>query len=128
MSLKLTSENVEEVLLDCLFHEDEDKSNRIEVEGILNSFGFHPQRLEQHKQDIASMLKQLPTEFHEKGGGGWSFLNAYMTNTGEQWGEHADIEKLLCLGIATKQAKILLSREMWTAFPGGMPYFIVCVE
>jgi hypothetical protein len=29
------------------------------------------------------------------------------------------------LGIATKQAEILLPREMWPALPGGMPYIAV---
>ncbi len=122
----LSAENVEAVLLDCLFREnEEDTSQAVVVEGVVNKFGFHPQRLESHKAEIAELLEGLPNEFKESKGGGWSFLNACMTHDGIHWGEHRNVEQLLVLGIATKQAKFLMPRSMWNSFPGGMPYFSV---
>lgn len=119
----LTSENVESVFRACLFRDGEDTSQAKIVEGVVNKFGFHPERVAAHKTEIAEMLNGLPDEFRADKGGGWSFLNACMTKSGDQWGEHRNIEQLLALGIASGQAKMLLPREMWQ--PGGMPYFSV---
>lgn len=126
--MKLTAKNVEAVLIDCLFKEGEDTSNPVIAEGIIRGFGFHHQRLESHRNDIKEMLSELPDEFHTDKGGGWSFLNACMTRDGVHWGEHMNIEQLLVLGIATGQAKTLMPRDMWKAFPGGMPYFSVNLQ
>lgn len=128
--MKLTSENVEKVFLDCLFEDEsspeEREKSQIVVEGILNKYGFDLQKIGEHEDDISSMLKQLPKEFQEKTGGGWSFLNACNREDGEQWtGLHLNQEKLLTLGIAAGWAKIQLPRELWVAFPGGVPYFVV---
>ncbi len=127
--MKLTSEAVHKIMADCMFTDSEINSglpdNAVLVEGIINNFGFHPGRLETHKAEIAELLAELPDNFQAGGGGGWSFLNACLTKKGDQWGEHRDIEALLALGIATDQAKYLLSRDMWTSMPGGMPYFVV---
>lgn len=122
---KLTAKNVEQVFVDCLFRADEDTQDAKIVEGVVRKFGFHPQRLAQHKQEIADLLSQLPETFRSDKGGGWSFLNACVTQEGDQWGEHTNIEQLLVIGIATEQAKMLLPRTMWSALPGGMPYFSV---
>lgn len=125
---KLTAENVNKVFLDCLFQDGEDTSKAEIVEGIIAKFGFHPERLEANKTEIRDMLNELPDTFRDDKGGGWSFLNACMTSTGNQWGEHQNIEQLLALGIATKQAKILMPREMWKLMPGGMPYFQTIIK
>lgn len=130
---KLTAANVTEIIEDCLFKDGEifngqPPKDAVLVKGIVQNFGFHPGRLAAHKAEILELLHQLPDEFQDinnGGGGGWSFLNAYMTKDGVHWGEHNNIEELLCLGIATEQAEILMPREMWSAFPGGMPYFEV---
>lgn len=91
----------------------------------MHSFGFNPSRLAEHKQEIKEMLECLSDEFRADKGGGWSFLQACVTKDGDQWGEHQNINELLALGIATGQAKILMHRELWSALPGGMPYFVV---
>lgn len=111
--------------MDCLFRDGEDTSNPAIAEGVMRKFGFHRERLANHKEEIAQMLDCLPDQFRLDKGGGWSFLNACTTKDGDQWGEHRDVEQLLVLGIATEQAKILLPREMWNVLPGGMPYFAV---
>lgn len=124
--MKLTAKNVDQVITDCLFKEGEEPVDPVIAEGVVRKFGFHKERLESHKQDIKELLDCLPEAFKvDGGGGGMSFLNACMTKDGEQWGEHVDIEGLLALGIATKQAKILLPKDMWKILPGGMPYFAV---
>jgi len=118
----LTSENVNKVFLDSLFRESEDTSKAVLADGVMQRSGFHPERLESHKKEIREMLECLPDTFQPGKGDGNSFLNACMTKDGDQWGEHMNIEQLLLLGIATRQAAILLPRDMWDLLPGGMPY------
>lgn len=72
------------------------------------------------------MCEQLPESFHESKGGGWSFLNMCEDKGGNQWsGTHKTMEQLLCLGMAMNKMKILLPREVWKIFPGGMPYVAI---
>lgn len=120
---KLTSGNVSRIFMDCLFKEGEDHSKYVKGEGITQTFGFHPIRIESHKVAIREMLECLPDEFQHDKGGGMSFLNACMTQDGIHWGEHRSMEQLFALGIATGQAVMLMPREMWSVLPGGMPYF-----
>lgn len=120
------SARVTEILMDCLFREDEPMEPRVEAEGVINRFGFHPERLESHREEIGKMLAELPVDFQKNIGGGGSFLNACMDRNGEQWtGFHKVMDQLFVLGIATGQAKYVLPREMWSALPGGMPYIVV---
>ena len=115
--------------MDCLFHEGEsipnlaDESKYVVGKGVMMNCAFHPQRLESHKAEIRQLLAQLPHQFSE--GGGWSFLNACVTEAGDQWGEHQNIDQLLMLGVASKLAEYCLPREFWPVLPGGMPYFKV---
>ncbi len=126
---ELNASNVEEVLVKCLFTDDEDTSNPVIARGIVQTYGFHPGRLEEEKQGIIEMLSQLPDQFMMDvpgGGGGWSFLQACQNKDGNQWADlHATMEKLVVLGIAVRRVKFLMPREMWAMFPGGMPYFAV---
>lgn len=124
--MKLTAKNVQSIFQDCLFKENEDVTTAIIAEGIVSSFGFHPDRLKSHKEDIYSMLKELPKEFQKDDGGGWSFLNACNDKDGNQWtGLHQIMEHLFALGIACGKVKSCMPREAWQAFPGGMPYYVV---
>jgi len=125
--MKLTADNVEKIFMDCLFTKDEDPSAAVKVEGIVSNFGFHPDRLKSHEEDIYSMLKELPKEFQKDGGdGGWSFLNACNDKDGGQWtGLHQKMEQLFVLGIAIGKARWCMPKNMWKMFPGGMPYVTV---
>lgn len=123
--MKLTSENVNTVFVDCLFNDNEDTTNHIAAEGITCTVGFHPQRLAGHKETVQAMLQCLPDNFQSDKGGGMSFLQACMDKDGLQWGEHRQMEQLFQLGIGLGLAKWQLPREMWAAFPGGMPYVVV---
>jgi len=123
--MELTAANVNDVFMDCLFREGEDTSEAIMIEGIVNTFGFHPRRLKSHFSSISALLDHLPDSFHEGKGGGMSFLNACQDDKGKQWGEHRNMEQLMCLGIAVNRAKYCTTRDMWPVFPGGVPYFTV---
>lgn len=122
---KLTAENVNEVFMTCLFQEGEEVLDATIVEGVVNKFGFNYARIEEHKTEISELLAGLPKGFQKDIGGGWSFLNACITKEGIQWGEHLDIEKLMCLGLASKQVELPIPRDMWGIIPGGVPYFMV---
>lgn len=97
------------------------------VESVVGKFGFHPGRLDEKKATIRAMLDNLDPAFRADmadGGGGWSFLNMPLDKNGEQWGEQPTANALLALGIAIDYARILIPRDMWSVFPGGVP----CVQ
>lgn len=122
----LNPEKVNAIFVDCLFKGGEDTNRHVKAEDIVRNVGFHPERLESHKAEIAAMLDELPDEFKESGGGGMSFLNACNDKHGNQWtGLHQRMEQLFQLGIGVGKVKSLMPREMWGALPGGMPYYVV---
>lgn len=132
--MELTSDNVTEVTKACLYQdgevtsEDEIPEGSVVVAGILNSFAFHPERLESHREDVRSMLNQLPGEFID--GGGWSFLNMCLRKDGEQWtGLHLVQERLAALIIGLGYgAWFPPTRDSWGVMPGGLPYLVVSKE
>ncbi len=127
----IDSQQVNKTFQSCLFKENELNGkdipeNAILVEGIVNKFGFHKERLESTRLLVIEWLKQLPHQFHKNSGGGWSFLNACNLENGEQWtGLHRDMEQLFCLGIGLSLVKCQFSREIWSALPGSMPYYVI---
>jgi hypothetical protein len=134
--LKLTSENVHRVMMDSLFHDGEVAAGEIPKEyvealGVVQKVGFHPQRLELHRQDVIELLSQLPEQFnarspsHPEGGAGWSFLNSVTDRDGNQWSGHKNAEALLMLGLGLKLVEYNMPRDMWSALPGGVPYFTI---
>jgi hypothetical protein len=133
--MELTAENVDKVMLASLFDvesgepQDEMLARAIRVESIIGqTYGFDPKRIEPQKRNIASMLSQLPDDFMHDKGGGMSFLNACVRQDGLQWADlHLTMNALFMLGEAVGLAKCLVPRELWKAFPGGMPYFVVTI-
>ncbi|TXH09072.1 MAG: hypothetical protein E6R04_09335 [Spirochaetes bacterium] len=132
MVIELTAKNVESIMVYCLYKEDELKEAKtrppegcIMVEAVIHKFGFHPDRVQEKAKDIEVLLRQLPEEFYATKGGGMSFLRACLRFDGEQWGEHAEMEMLMALGMATKKVTCLMPKELWGALPGGMPYYRV---
>jgi hypothetical protein len=122
----LDPQRVEAIFMDCLFKEGEDTSNHIEAEGIIGSVGFHPERLESHRAEIEALLGELPNEFKVSGGGGWSFLMACNDKHGNQWTSlHLRMDQLFQLGNGIGKVKSLMPRELWSALPGGMPFYII---
>jgi hypothetical protein len=121
---------VDEIVRDCLFTEAElaepDAHKRaVLAPGIVINFGFHPERLEEHRSEVAKALNLLPDTFFSKGGGGMSFLQAFETRDGTHWGEHRSMEALFVLGIALNLAKYSAPREVWSSLPGRMPYITI---
>ena len=122
----LDPERVDTIFRDCLFQDGEDTSGYIKAEGITRNVDFHPERLENHRAEIEAMLGELPAQFQESGGGGWSFLGACNDRHGNQWtGFHHPMQQLFQLGIGINKVECQFPREMWGALPGGMPYYII---
>ena len=104
----INPERVTEILIDCLFLEEEladgkpiDESKMVVVDGIMSKMGLHKGRLEGHREEVVGMLGELPDEFMSDKGGGMSFLHACNTKTGEQWtGMHKVMDELFSLGQA----------------------------
>lgn len=133
--MELTAQNVHDVMRECLFKDDEmtdglpnDPTLMIAHEGVTAIFGFHAERLENRREDIKSMLNQLPKSFRQDSGGGWSFLAACLRDDEYHWGEHKDVECLFALGCALGLSKCILGREHWHVLPGGMPYYVILVD
>ena len=119
--MKLTSKNVELVLKDCLGREEDPVT-----EGVNLKFHLKQDKVEQHQKDIEDMLSFLPDNFLKSKGGGWTFLNMCNDKDGVQWTSlHHTVDVLVCLGIASGLVSFPLPREMWSIFPGGMPYITV---
>lgn len=136
MSNILTSQRVREVLEDCMHTEEEVEGKSYDeiikdslvVEGIASVFAFVPEKVESHREDVRAMLGELNPTFHKSSGGGWSFLNMCMTKDDEQWtGLHQEQEALCVLAIALNLGSWLLPRSMWSAMPGGVPYFVTAL-
>lgn len=126
---KLSTDAVRAIARKVLFKDDEitdgkPPENAIIVDGIMRKYAFHPERVAAAKPEIDALLAELPDAFRKDKGGGWSFLNACMDKNDNQWGEHPDMEMLICLGIAAKSASWVM-KDMANILPGGMPYFEV---
>jgi len=127
---------VEAAFRDCLYRDEELDSQAkmppegtVVVQGIVNTFGFHPVRLEAKRPKVTMWLRALPKKFRQNVGDGWSFLNACNQENGRQWtGLHLRMEQLFCLAVGLKLAKCLMPRDMWSTLPGGMPYYVIFVE
>lgn len=127
--MNLTSKNVNDVFIDCLFEQQPEDISKINIiEGVMMKVGFDPVKLEKSKEHIVNMLNQLPDDFQPTGGAGMTFLNACVDNKGNLWGQHQDVDRLLCLGLAINRVSYLFPKEMWSALPGSMPYFGVKAE
>lgn len=124
---------VEALYAECLAENLVETDPRYVItEGILNPTAFSAEKLEAHREEVTEMLSWLPLAFRDDatagGGGGWSFLNACEDREGNQWtGFHRTMDRLFQLGMGLGIARYLMGRDMWQAFPGGMPYVSVSV-
>jgi len=95
------------------------------VQGFVHTYGIDVAKLERDRDLVRSWITELPAEFLEEVGGGWSALNLCQTNTGEAWtGAQMTTESLFVLAAGLGLAKHLLPKEMWGSLPGGMPYVV----
>ena len=123
----LNATNVDNVMLDCIAGNPRNSDGEsITVEGIVSKYSLSKSALERNKGAIIDMLSDLPAAFHQETGGGWSFLNACQTRSGEQWtGFHVEMEKLFVLGLGIEMVQCILPRELWPSLPGSVPYYMV---
>jgi hypothetical protein len=123
----LTADRVGAIFNDCMFRKEElPPKEYVPASGIITDVGFHPERVESYKDEIAEMLAELSDDFQEAGGGGMSFLKACEDKHGNQWtGMHQTMEQLFQLGMAVGKVTCQLPREAWELLPGGMPYYVV---
>jgi hypothetical protein len=125
------AEEVRRILMECLYTEEETNGGQevpkdaVLVEGIVNNFGFHPERLEAHREQVRELLNEMPDDFHAGKGGGMSFLQMCVDKHGQHWAEHPTLGALLALGIGLKMAVFPLPRQVWGILPGGVPYVII---
>lgn len=124
--MELSSQNVIDTFMECLYKEGENTEGYIVGEGVMMKCGFHPDRLKTNTGNIEAMLGYLPDSFKSIGGGGMSFLNMCNDKNGRQWADlHQTMDQLVCLGNAIGKMKFLMPRDMWFSMPGGMPYIVV---
>lgn len=117
----INASRVKELFLSCLTGK-----NIVEVEGIFNIYGLDKTILEENQDEITTMLNELPDEFKQSSGGGWTFLNACNDRECNQWtGLHERVEQLFMLGMGLDIVSYLMPREMWEILPGGMPYLVI---
>lgn len=128
----LNGDAVNKLFTSLLFQENEMKDGKPIIEpkigeGLrVKSYDFFPERIDAKKEDIKGMLSQLPNEFMESSGGGWSFLNANVTKDGELWTDsHEAMEQLFAMANALGLSEYKLPRKMWSMLPGGRPYVVV---
>lgn len=127
----LDAKRVREIVMDCLFTDDpKDEDMRISVYGIARCFGFIPEKIENYRDEIHEMMKELPDVFWDSndnpnGGGGYTFMNLPFDKNDHQWCEQPTAELLMALGLATGYMEYMLPREVWIALPGNVPYIII---
>lgn len=138
--MDLSDDNVDSVIHYCLFDDDDEAVSNLKpgeiphgaviVESLTGvKFGFDPKKLKDKENDIKSMLAQLPDEFMDGIGEGWSFLNACMNKNMVQWtGSHKTMDLLFVLGQAIGCAKTTINRSMWGSLPGGVPYYVININ
>ena len=131
----IKAKEVEEALKDSLYKSEEvDTGGRcisegfpapVIVEGVTSTFYLNPERLNKKKNQVIKWLSELEDGFMKGKGGGQSFLNLCQTKDGVQWGEHQDCQNLVVLAIGLELMNYCAPKEMWSVFPGGMPYLVV---
>jgi hypothetical protein len=120
-------EGLHSIVRECLFKDEEigsDGNPKCEaalVEGVVQSFGFHKGRVLAARDRIVAMLRCLDSKFEA----GASFLEAPFDKNRNQWGEHRDVNELMCLGMAIGVVEYAAPKLMWPMLPGGMPYYVV---
>lgn len=119
------------VMVDCLPDEEKDElyekepSDFVAVEGIVQKFALHKERLEEHRETVREWLNQLPDKFHAHGGGGAHFSEMCLDKEGNLWGQHLDMERLCVLGIGLGFVRFPMPRAFW-GITLGVPY--VCID
>lgn len=124
--LKLSVENVERIFKDCLLPNDYTNDTKvIPVRAVTGTYGFDPEKLDKHSNDIKEMISQLSSKFDECNQG-YTFMALPFKGDGDceqQWGEQHNGDLLMALGLASGWMKMTLEDpKLWEVLPGGVPY------
>jgi hypothetical protein len=124
-SSKLTTANVETVFQKCLFPKDRaDFDHAIVVDGTQECFAFEVEKIQENRDQIHSMLSELPESFIEGVGEGGSFFLAGFDRYGNEWAaHHGEMEKLFALGKASGDIEVIVEDGV-----GGLPIFLVTMD
>ena len=125
--MSIDAVRVEAILKDCMYKEITPENKYIMVYSCLTRIGLNPDKIEQHRNEIYEMLKQLPTAFWDSptGGGGYTFLALPTDKDGNQWGGQQHADMLMTLGLAAGYIQYLFPIEMLRELPGGVPYIVI---
>lgn len=125
----INAEQVKNILRDCLFPEmPADDTKCIGIPSVTRVFALNPSKVELHRSEIFTILRELPLEFwDQKSGGkdGYTFMSLPFDRDGNQWGGQLRADELMALGLATGYMRYMFSKEMWMMLPGGVPYLII---
>jgi hypothetical protein len=128
---ELHCDKIDEIMYYCLFHSQQEADDLrasgrdvVASHGIIQGFGFHPDRLQEKKEEIKALVIELvPNLFlRPTGGKGTTFLYLPTKEDGGLWGEHRNAEALFVLAQALGWAGFCLPRHLWGVFQNGMPY------
>jgi len=124
--MKLIAENVTKIFLASIYGNEKSNEQPIIVQGVKTKVALKPSKIEQHKEDIISMVDQLPDAFKEDKGGGMPFLELCHDNDGNQWtGLHVIMDQLVVLGQAVDKISFLVERKYWLGISGAMQYLVI---
>jgi len=121
-STETYAERVHNLVRACLYKTPpESTESALRVEGVVMRLGFNPLAVDQHRTKIEALIEEVVPD---AGYDGASFLSLCMARDGVQWGEHRDVDALVCLALAVGRAVVPFPREVWRFMPGGVPYII----
>lgn len=126
----IKSERVTEIFMNCLFTDEEMEVNPTPEKftpayGVITNVGFHPERIEQSREEVCKILQNFSDEFYSDKGQGFTFLKFVLTKDGTQWTDlHRVADQLICLGSALGVIT-LTPEEFNVVAPGGVPYVTI---
>ena len=57
-----TAQHVHDVMMYCLFKDEEPKDNPVMAQGIVSTFGFHPVRLAEKRNEIIDIVRRTVSD------------------------------------------------------------------
>lgn len=112
-------EQITKAFFNSLFKKGEKTDKAVRGDGITGNYFFHPERLEEQRHLVATVLEELPEEFKT----GDTFLKLCVNKNNVTWtGSHEICEQLMVLAIGLKLMAYCAPKEMWASLPEGLPY------
>lgn len=122
----IPSSRVHELFKKSLFNEVELINGKpslkpVVAEGVLINVGFHPERIENAREEISMMIDSLNPDIDTDKG--ILFFHICRDRNGNRWTDSYQIcEELVLMGIALGILEYSLPRDFWSFFPGSVPF------